>query len=57
MSYVPYKLVLWKIKYNMKCHSKLHNAKIRSQMSACDTYLINKKLAYLISKLVVFYWR
>ena len=57
VSYIPYKLILWKIKYNMQSHCQFDNAKIRSKMSACYAYLLDKELPYLSRKLIIFYWR
>ena len=57
MSYIPYQLILWKIKSQMECHRKLYNTKIRCKMSTCLTNLFYKKSPDFICKLIIFNWR
>ena len=52
VSYIPYKLILWKIKYNMQSHCQFDNAKIRSKMSACFGYAVQQKLTDLAAELL-----
>ena len=52
MPYVPYQLILWKRKSQMKGHGKLYNAQIRRKMSTGLGNMGNQKCPNLRAELI-----
>ena len=55
MPHIPYKLVRRKVEYNVQCHCKLDNTEIGCQMTSRLTYAVDKELANLLCKLLIFF--